>query len=93
MRKLLMWAAAAAAVSVAVFFFGAAPAAAEDHQYCRRDITSYMFQCGFDTLARCEDMSSRRGGNCMRNPQLGSAADAYAYAPGIRQTYAYAPRR
>jgi hypothetical protein len=84
---------AAAAISCAAFFAAAAPAAAKDHQYCRRDLTSYMFQCGFDTLARCEGMSSGRGGNYMRNPQFGSAADAYAYAPGVRQTYAYAPRR
>lgn len=52
-----------------------------------------MLQCGFETLAQCQDMSSGRGGDCFRNPSLGGAADAYAYAPGVRKTYAYAPHR
>jgi hypothetical protein len=32
-----------------------------------------------------------RGGDCFRDPWLGAAADAYAYAPSVRKTYAYAP--
>jgi hypothetical protein len=40
-----------------------------------------MVSCGFDTLAQCQDMSSGRGGDCIRNPSLGGAANAYAYAP------------
>ena len=82
----------ATAFSCAAFFLAAWPAAATDREYCRRDITSYMQQCGFDTLAQCQEMSFGRGADCFRNPSLGSAAYAYAYAPGVRQTYAYAPR-
>jgi Protein of unknown function (DUF3551) len=69
------------------------PAAANDYEYRRRDITSYMLQCGFDTLAQCQEMSFGRGGVCLRNPSLGSAADAYVYTLGIRKTYVYAPHR
>jgi len=48
------------AVTCIAFFGAAGPAAAKDHEYCRRD-TSYMLSCGFDTLAQCQDMSSERG--------------------------------
>jgi hypothetical protein len=74
-----------AAVTCIAFFGAAGPAAAKDYEYCRRDITSYMLSCGFDTLAKCQDMSSGRGGDCVRNPSLGDAANAYAYAPIARQ--------
>ena len=83
----------AAAVSCAAFFLSAAPAAATAYKYCRRDITSYILQCDFDTLAQCQEMSFGRGADCFRNPSLGSAADAYVYAPSVRKTYAYAPMR
>ncbi len=82
-----------AAISCATFFPTAAPAAAKDYAYCRRDITSYMLQCGFDTLAQCQETSFGRGNDCFRNPSLGSAADAYIYVPSFRKTYAYAPHR
>jgi hypothetical protein len=73
-----------AAIVCAAFFGTAAPAAAKDYEYCRRDVTSAMVSCGFDTLAQCQDMSSGRGGDCIRNPSLGGAANAYAYAPIAR---------
>jgi len=88
MRKLL-----SAAIASAAFVGAAGPAAAKDYQYCRRDVTSFMLQCGFETLAQCQDTSFGRGGDCFRNPSLGSAANAYDYAPGVRKTYAYAPLR
>jgi hypothetical protein len=91
MKKLLSL--GIAAIGCAVGFAASGSAAAKDYQYCRSDVTSYMLQCGFDTLARCQDMSSGRGGSCLRNPLLGSAASAYAYAPGVGKTYAYAPNR
>jgi hypothetical protein len=83
----------AALIACVAYFGTSGPAAAKEYQYCRRDITSFMLQCGFDTLAQCQDMASGRGGDCLRNPALGDAASAYAYAPGIRKTFAYAPRR
>jgi hypothetical protein len=83
MKKLLTL--SAAAISCVAFFGTAAQAVAKDYEYCRRDITSYMPQCGLQTLAQCQDMSSRRGGDCFRNPSLGGAANAYAYAPIARK--------
>ncbi len=91
MRELLSL--GAAAIASAAFFGGAGPAAAKDYEYCRRDVTSFMLQCGFETLAQCQETSFGRGGDCFRNPSLGSAANAYDYAPGVRKTYAYAPLR
>jgi hypothetical protein len=57
----------------------ATPAAA--YEYCRRDITSYMLGCSFDTMAQCQAMSSGRGGDCLRDPFLASSSSAYAYQP------------
>ena len=91
MRELLSL--GAAAIASAAFFGGAGPAAAKDYEYCRRDVTSFMLQCGFETLAQCQETSFGRGGYCFRNPSLGSAANAYDYAPCVRKTYAYAPLR
>jgi hypothetical protein len=50
-----------------------------------REVTSYMLQCGFDTMAQCLDMSSGRGGDCLRNPALEGASDAFAHAPMVRK--------
>ena len=82
----------AAAMASAAFLGAAGPAAARDSEYYRRDLTSFMLQCSFDTLAQCQDMSFGRG-RCFRNPSLGGAADAYVYAPGVHKTYVYAPDR
>ena len=79
MNKLLSL--GAAIIACAAVFGTAAPAAAKDYEYCRRDVSSYMLSCGFETLAQCQDMASGRGGDCIRNPSLGGAANAYAYAP------------
>ena len=70
----------AAAIACAAVFGTAAPAAAKDYEYCRRD-SSYMLACGYETLAQCQDMASGRGGDCIRSPALGDAANAYASAP------------
>ena len=80
----------AAAVACTAFFGTSAPAAAG--QYCRRDITEYgALSCSFETFAECQAMSSGRGGDCLRNPSLPSATNAYAYTQSVRKTYAYAP--
>ena len=81
MKKLLSL--GVAAIACAAFFGTSGPAAA--NEYCRRDVTSYMLSCGFDTLAQCQDMASGRGGDCIRNPSLGVPANAYAYAPIARK--------
>jgi hypothetical protein len=74
-----------AAVACIAVFGAAGPAVAKDYEYCRREASSYMLSCGFDTLAQCQDMSSGRGGDCLRNPSLGGVANAYAYAPIAHQ--------
>jgi Protein of unknown function (DUF3551) len=89
MRKLLSL--GIAAIGCAAVFAASRSAAAKDYQYCRRDVTSYMLQCGFDSLAQCQEMSTSRGDGCLRNPLLGSAASAYAYAPGVGKIYICAP--
>jgi hypothetical protein len=59
----------------------ATPASAHTHEYCRRDVTSFMESCSFDTLAQCQPMSARIGGDCYRDPSFSNASGAYAYAP------------
>jgi hypothetical protein len=83
MKRLLTL--SAVVICCAAVFGAATPAAAKDYEYCRRDVSSYMLSCGFETLAQCQDMSSGRGGDCVRNPSLGGAADAFAYAPIARK--------
>ena len=83
MKRLLTL--SAAVICCAAVFGAATPAAAKDYEHCRRDVTSYMLSCGFETLAQCQDMSSGRGGDCIRNPSLDGAAKAYAYAPIARK--------
>jgi Protein of unknown function (DUF3551) len=79
----------AAAIACAAFFVTSGPAAAKNYEYCRIDISSFMKQCGFETLAQCQDMSSGRGGSCVRDPFFdggaNSNANAYAYAPIARK--------
>jgi hypothetical protein len=74
----------AAAISCAAFFGAAGPAAAKN-EYCRRGVTDYMLSCGFETLAQCQAMSSGRGGDCVPDPSIAGAANAYAYAPIARK--------
>ena len=84
MTKLLGF--GAAVIVCAAFFDTAGPAAAGSHEYCRRDINEYgAMSCSFDTLAQCQAMASGRGGDCLRDPTLPSATDAYAYAPIARK--------
>ena len=67
------------ALCALAFVTMATPASAGE--YCRKDVTSAVVSCGFDTLAQCQDMSSGRGGDCYRDPFLPNASSAYAYAP------------
>jgi uncharacterized protein DUF3551 len=81
-----------AAIACAAAFSNVAPAAAGPHEYCRRDIVNYgALSCSFDTLAQCQATASGRGGDCLRDPSLPSASNAYASAPDVRGTFAYAP--
>ena len=87
MKNLLtLTAALIAALCALAFVASATPASAGE--YCRRDITSYMLSCSFDTLAQCQAMSSGRGGDCLRDPYLNDASTAYAFAPKALHTKA-----
>ncbi|TMK47478.1 MAG: DUF3551 domain-containing protein [Alphaproteobacteria bacterium] len=66
-------------LSALAFVTMATPASAGE--YCRKDVTSAVVSCSFDTLAQCQDMSSGRGGDCYRDPFLPTAGSAYAFAP------------
>jgi Protein of unknown function (DUF3551) len=82
MNQLFNIAAAPAAAAVAwaiIAFATTAPATAGE--YCRKDISSAMVSCSFDTLEQCHDMSFGRGGDCFRDPFLPNASNALAYAP------------
>jgi hypothetical protein len=80
MKQLLKLSAAPiAALCTLAFVAMATPASAGD--YCRKDVTSNVVSCGFDTLAQCQDMSAGRGGDCYRDPFLPDAKSALAYAP------------
>ncbi|MFY9954326.1 DUF3551 domain-containing protein [Bradyrhizobium sp.] len=67
------------ALCALAFVTMATPAAAGE--YCRKDVTSAVVSCSFDTLAQCQDMSSGRGGDCYRDPFLADTRSALAYAP------------
>ncbi len=87
MRRLFKLSAAPiAALGALTFVAIAAPASAHTYEYCRRDVTSYMLSCGFDTMAQCQAMSSGRGGDCLRDPFQGWVNGAYAYAPGYSRS-------
>jgi Protein of unknown function (DUF3551) len=65
----------------ALAFVGVTSTAASAGEYCRWDVTSHLMSCSFDSLAQCQAMSSGRGGDCARDPFLGSPSNAYAYQP------------
>jgi hypothetical protein len=78
------------ALCALAFFTMATPASAGE--YCRKDVTSAVVSCSFDTLAQCQDMSSGRGGDCYRDPFLADARSALAYAPKALHSNARAHR-
>ncbi len=69
-----------AALSALAFVSTPTPASAHTYEYCRRDVSSQMLQCSFNTLEQCKWMSSGRGRDCLREPFLPSA-ETLAYAP------------
>jgi hypothetical protein len=71
-------AAALFALGFVAFTTSATPASAGE--YCRKDVTSAVVGCSFNTLEQCQAMSSGRGGDCFRDPFLPSR-DTLAYAP------------
>jgi hypothetical protein len=82
MNQVLRFAAApaAAALAWAIFAF-ATTGPASAGEYCRKDVTSAVVSCSFDTMDQCQAMSAGRGGDCFRDPFLTDASNALAYAP------------
>jgi Protein of unknown function (DUF3551) len=78
-QKSLKWSLVPLAALAAVAFVSSATPASAG-QYCRKDVTSQVVSCSFDTLEQCQGTSSGRGGDCFRDPWL-PAADQLAYAP------------
>jgi hypothetical protein len=60
-------------------------------EFCRMDVTGHMTSCGFSNMQQCKDSSAGIGGDCFRDPFLGSnnansnpsgnPGGAFAYAP------------
>jgi len=71
-----------AALTTMALVSSATPASAG--AYCRKDVTSQVASCSFDTLEQHQRTSSGRGGDCFRDPCL-PAADKLAYAPHALQ--------
>src|SRR5260221_4526123 len=67
-----------AALIAMVFISSARPASAGE--YCRKDVTSQVVSCSFDTVEQCQWTSSGRGGDCFRHPWL-PPSHQLAYAP------------
>jgi hypothetical protein len=81
MKQILKLAGAPAVALLALSFVSfAAPTSVQAGEYCRKDVTSAVVSCSFETLAQCQDMSSGRGGDCFRDPFL-PERNAFAYAP------------
>jgi hypothetical protein len=82
MKQLLTMTAAPAtalfALGVLAISASATPASAG--AYCRKDVTSAVTSCSFDTMEQCRSMSSGRGGDCFRDPFL-PERNTFAYAP------------
>jgi len=82
MKHLLkLTAAPAIALAAAAFMSVAAPTQASAGGYCRKDVTSAVTSCSFDTMEQCHAMSSGRGGDCFRDPSLNDNHNAFAYQP------------
>jgi Protein of unknown function (DUF3551) len=87
MRQLFKLSAAPiAALGALTFVAIAAPAPARADAYCKRDVISYMLNCGFASLEQCHEAASGIGGDCLRNPFLPDVSSAYAYAPGYSRS-------
>jgi hypothetical protein len=68
-------------VRALVYAITATPASAHTYEYRLREVESFARSCDFDTLAQRQATSAGRGGDCYRDPFLGYASGAHAYAP------------
>jgi hypothetical protein len=71
----------AATFVVAAAFGAFTPTSATAGEYCRTDVTGHMTSCSYTSIEQCQASSSGIGGDCFRDPKLGSNSDALAYQP------------
>ena len=87
MKQLLTMTAAPAIALFALGFLAisASTTPASAGEYCRKDVTSAITSCSFDTMEQCLAMRSGIGGDCARDPFLSDNKNALA---PFRQTRA-----
>lgn len=76
--------ASATAVAAAAIFGALTTGSASAGEYCRQDVTGHMTSCSYSSMEQCQAMSAGIGGDCFRDPNLGTAgnpANAFARAP------------
>jgi hypothetical protein len=78
----------ATAISAAAFFGALTTGSAIAGEYCRQDVTGHMTSCSYSSMEQCQAMSAGIGGDCFRDPNLGSsdAGNAFAHAPKASHT-------
>ena len=54
-------------------------------EFCRQDVTGHMTSCGYSTMQQCKDTSAGIGGDCFRDPKLGSSNPSNAFAMANRR--------
>jgi hypothetical protein len=71
------------ALAVAAIVGAMSTGSATAGEFCRQDVTGHMTSCSFSTMQQCKDSSAGIGGDCFRDPNLGSSnpSGAFAYAP------------
>jgi len=78
---------APAAFAVAAIVGTMGTGSAHAGEFCRQDVTGHMTSCSFSTMQQCKDSSAGIGGDCFRDPKLGTSdpSGAFAYAPRAPQ--------
>ena len=78
---------APAAFAVAAIVGAMGTTSATAGEFCRQDVTGHMTSCGYSSMAQCQAMSAGIGGDCFRDPNLGSSnpGNAFAHAPKAPQ--------
>jgi hypothetical protein len=76
------------ALAIAAIVGAMSTGSAKAGEFCRQDVTGHMTSCGFSTMQQCKDSSAGIGGDCFRDPNLGSSGNpsgAFAYSPKAPQ--------
>ncbi|MBR1120761.1 DUF3551 domain-containing protein [Bradyrhizobium lablabi] len=83
MNLFLRLGAPATAIAAAAIFGALGTGSATAGEYCRQDVTGHMTSCSYSSMEQCQAMSAGIGGDCFRDPHLGSSnpGNALAHAP------------